>query len=188
MRPTVWAIAGMSGSGKSTLAERLVREHGASVLCTDDYYRPLGHLTFEERCAVNFDHPDAIDAELLAEHIGYLREGIAVEARRYDFSRHTRHIGGHTVEPAPLVIVEGIFPLCYAAVRDLCDRTVFVDTPAHLCLERRIARDVAERGRTREEVEWRWAEHVYPSFQRYVRPFSELADTVLVGEGDVAFV
>lgn len=172
----------MSGSGKTTLAERIVAETGAALLRTDDYYRPFDHLGFDERSQINFDHPDSVDGELLAEHVRWLRRGVAVEAPRYDFANHTRAVGGRTVEPRPLIVIEGIFPLCYPALIVQTALTVFVATDPDLCLDRRIRRDVSERGRDADEVVYRWRHHVQPSFDRYVRPALRQADLVVKGE------
>ena len=184
MRRCAIGVAGMSGSGKTTLAEAVVRELGATLLRTDDYYRPLDHLTYEERCEVNFDHPDSVDGALLAAHLRALLKGSPVEASPYDFTRHTRGHETRTIQPGEFVVVEGIFALAYAEVADLCAVKVFVDADEGACLSRRVARDVAERGRTPGEVVSRFEGHVAPMFRRHVLPCRGSANVVVSGERD----
>ena len=174
----------MSGSGKTTLAETVARELGAGLLRTDDYYRPLDALTYEERCEVNFDHPDSVDGERLADHVEALLGGRAVEVPRYDFARHTRARESRWVEPGEFVVVEGIFALAYTRVAALCDVRVFVDADEGTCLQRRLARDVAERGRTPGEVVSRFTGHVAPMFRRHVLPGRVWATVRVSGEAD----
>ncbi len=181
-RPVLIAIAGASGSGKTTLAEELARELEGTHFHLDHYYRDLGHIAPEERAARNFDHPDAIDHELLLEHLRALAGGLAVEQPCYDFARHTR-IPGQTVlvrEPHALLI-DGIFALHWPAVRALAALKVYVDTPDAICYERRLRRDVRERGRTPEGVLKHYAETVRPMAERFVRPSARWADLVVDG-------
>ena len=182
MRRYAIAVAGMSGSGKSTLAEAVAHRLGASLLRTDDYYRPLDHLTHDERCRVNFDHPDAVDGALLAAHLRLLLSGEAVEVAAYDFTRHTRSQSFRRVEATPVVVVEGIFALAFDPVASLCDVRAFVDTPDSVCLGRRIGRDVIERGRTPGEVVSRFEGHVAPMFRRHVLPSRSRANVRVCGE------
>src|SRR5689334_12499706 len=111
----------MSGSGKTTLAEAVAEELGAALLRTDDYYRPLDHLTYEERCEINFDHPDAVDGARMADHLRLLLQGQGIEVPDYDFTRHTRGDHVRRIEPNEYVVVEGIFALAYEEVVQLCD-------------------------------------------------------------------
>ena len=184
MRRCAIAVAGMSGSGKTTLAEGVARELGAGLLRTDDYYRPLDALTYEERCEVNFDHPDSVDGALLARQLRDLLGGGAVEVPEYDFTRHTWGAGRRFVEPAEFVVVEGIFALAYPEVAALCDVRAFVDADESVCLQRRIARDVTERGRTPGEVVSRFEGHVAPMFRRHVLPTRVRANVLVYGEID----
>jgi uridine kinase len=184
-------VCGGSGSGKSTfthhLAERLGR-HRVSVLPLDAYYRDLGHLSFEERLEINFDHPDSLDHELFEEHLDELCHGRAAEVPRYDFSRHSRSDGCELVPPRPIVIVEGILLLAFAGVRERLHRTVFLDVPAAVRLERRVSRDVRERGRVEDEVRTVFAEVVQPMHERFVEPGRGWADHVIHFEDDPALV
>ena len=182
MRRYAIAVAGMSGSGKSTLAEAVATRLGASLLRTDDYYRPLDHLAYDERCEVNFDHPDAVDGGLLASHLRLLLAGGGVEVAAYDFTRHTRSRDVRRVEATPVVVVEGIFALSFDGVASLCDVRTFVETPDSVCLQRRIERDVSERGRTPGEVVSRFEGHVAPMFRRHVLPSRSRANVRVCGE------
>ncbi|MEJ5171783.1 MAG: uridine kinase, partial [Fimbriimonadales bacterium] len=179
------AIAGATASGKTTLARAVADLLPCTILRTDDYYRNLDHLPFEERCKLNFDHPSAVEGELLAEHVRRLLEGRSVEAPRYDFTRHTRFAETHTVVPSRFLIVEGLFALCDPRLADLCAVRVFVDTPEEVCLQRRLARDVLERGRTPVEVIERFSSHVAPMFRLHVLPTMALANVVVRGTEDV---
>jgi uridine kinase len=181
VRGTGIAIAGGSCSGKTTLALLASDSLDSTLVRIDDYYRPLDHLTFDERCHVNFDHPDAIDHPLLCDHIEALLNGHPVESPSYDFTRHTRFAQGHRVQPARVLIVEGLFALCYPRLVDLLSVRVFVHAPEEVCLERRIARDVAERGRTPEEVSERFASHVSPMFRKHILPSSRHATLTVSG-------
>jgi uridine kinase len=175
------AVAGMSGSGKTTLAEAVADRLGAVLIRTDDYYRPLDDLTYEERCEVNFDHPDSVDGGLLADHLSRLLSGESVKMPQYDFTRHTRGATACRVWADEVVMVEGIFALSYPEVASLCDVRVFVDADEQTCLERRIARDVATRGRTPGEVVSRFEGHVAPMFRRHVLPNRALANVTVDG-------
>lgn len=176
------AVAGMSGSGKTTLAEALASALDAALLRTDDYYRPLDHLTFEERCDVNYDHPDSVDGARLANDLRRLLAGEAIEVPAYDFSRHTWSREVRVVQPRPAVLIEGIFALSYKELRDLCAVKVFLDTDEQTCLQRRMERDVLERGRTPGEVISRFEGHVAPMFRQHVLPSRKEADVRVSGD------
>lgn len=164
------AIAGASCSGKTTLANALASELDATQIRIDDYYRPLDHLSYEERCEVNFDDPCAIDSDLLIRQIQSLLSGLVVEIPQYDFTRHTRFAETKVIEPTDFVIVEGLFALNYPNLAEMCDVRVFVDAPESACLERRLIRDTTERGRTEEEVLARFTGHVWPMYMKHVLP------------------
>lgn len=180
------AIAGGTASGKTTLARAIADRLDCTILKTDDFYKPLDHLSYEQRCAVNFDEPNAIDHELLTTCCTRLLAGKIVEAPIYDFTRHTRFHETQTIAPRPFLVVEGLFALCYPELRDLCNLKVFVDTPEEICLRRRLARDVAERGRTPAEVVERFTGHVAPMFRQHVWPLQHHADITIPGDSDFA--
>ncbi|CAN5471857.1 uridine kinase [soil metagenome] len=186
MAGTAILIAGASGSGKTTLAERIADALDAVLLRTDDYYRPLNHLSYDERFAVNFDAPESVDGGLLCRHTRALLNDQEVEKPEYDFLRHTR--GSYVrVSPRKAVVVEGLFALSYPTLNRQRTLSVFVETDAEVCLQRRIRRDVSERGRTPEEVVWRFRQHVRPMYLRYVAPCQADADLTVSGENDSGF-
>lgn len=180
--PVIVGIAGCSGSGKTTLAEELARELEGTHFHLDHYYRDLAHLSYEERCRVNFDHPDELESDLLLAHVRDLAEGHAIQVPEYDFSRHTR-IQGKTkrLEVDHLLIVDGIFALYYEGLRRLYDFSVYVDAPDEVCYQRRLARDVCQRGRSAESVAAHYGDTVRPMAEQYVRPTAQYADLVVDG-------
>ena len=189
----VWLIgvAGPSGSGKSTFARALAASFpggGGVVLNADDYYRDLHHLSPEERAAVNFDHPAALDLETLAEDLAALRRGRAVEVPVYDFATHTRGPNPRRLEPAGLVVAEGVLLLHAPQVRAQFDLKVYVDAPLDVCLLRRLRRDILERGRSVAAVLTQYEESVRPMALAYVIPQARLADRTVSGEGPQAAV
>jgi uridine kinase len=182
IQPVVLGIAGCSGSGKTTLAEELARILGGIHFPLDNYYRDLSHLEPRERARTNFDDPATIESSLLAEHVAALARGEAIERPLYDFATHTRvRNETETVAPAPFVIVEGIFALCYAELLPIYKLRVYVDAPDRICYERRLNRDVVDRGRTPESVRAQYESTVRPSADQWVRPSGANADLVVDG-------
>ena len=180
-RPLIIGIAGGSGSGKTTIADALVRRlQGRVVLIHHDaYYRHRPDLSFAERAAVNYDHPDSLESELLVKHLHQLKSGVAIEQPIYDFEGHLRTEETSRVEPAPVVVVEGILVL---AVEELCsemDLRIFVDTDPDLRLARRLQRDISERGRTMESVIAQYLSTVRPMHLRFVEPSRAKADLII---------
>ena len=170
-RALVIGVGGCSGSGKTSLARELTRELRGFHFQMDHYYRDLGHLSYEERCRQNFDDPGIIESDLLIDQLRQLALGQAIEQPRYDFATHTRLAGvSQRVEPAPCVVVDGIFALHYPGLRELYDLSVYVEAPDEICYARRLARDVKERGRTEASVASHYAATVRPMAERYVRP------------------
>ena len=181
-RPRVVGIAGCSGSGKTTLARELARELEATLFPLDLYYRDLSQFPLDERHMQNFDHPDSLESELFVEHIRELGEGRAILRPVYDFSRHTRVIGKfETVEPTPFLIVEGILALHFAELWPLYDFSIYVDAPNEICLNRRIYRDMRERGRTEESVREQFEAAVKPMAEKYVLPSQTRASITVSG-------
>jgi uridine kinase len=182
MLPTVIGIAGCSGSGKTTLAQELARELEGTHFHIDHYYRNLDHITYEERTRQNFDHPDQIESGLLIAHVTELAQGRAIARPQYDFAAHTRVPDvTHRVEAPHLLIIDGIFALQYPGLRAIYDLSVYVDAPDEICYQRRLARDVRDRGRTPEAVAAHYAETVRPMAEQYVRPTARYADIVVDG-------
>jgi len=189
--PIVLGIAGCSGSGKTTLALALARALNAPRLPAihfpiDHYYRDLSHIPAEERRNQNFDDPAMIEVPLLAAHVSALARGLAIERPLYDFSKHTRIPGrSEAIGPASLVIVEGLFALHYAELQPLYHLCIFVEAPDALCFERRLRRDMTERGRSEESVCRQWAATVQPAADRIVKPSAICADLTLDGAAPI---
>ncbi|MEZ5244630.1 MAG: uridine kinase [Acidimicrobiales bacterium] len=184
----LFGICGGSGAGKTTLAVQLIQRLGperVSALAFDAYYRDLSHITMDERKQVNYDHPDSLDNELFAAHLAELRAGRSVDVPEYDFATHTRPGGTIRVEAREVVIVEGILLFCFPGIHELLDHAVFIDVPEHIRLERRIRRDVAERGRDADDVRRQFAEFVAPMHDEYVQPFRERAHRVVTVDEDL---
>ncbi len=178
----VFGICGGSGSGKTTLTRRLlerVEEQGASVLAFDAYYRDLSHLPFAERRQRNFDHPDSLDSDLFLEHLDALRRGIDVEVPIYDFATHTMTGRFERVAAAPLLLVEGILLLASEEVASRLDYSIFLDVPEDVRLQRRIHRDMTERGRPEDHVRRQFAATVAPMHDAYVQPNRHRADRIV---------
>lgn len=182
--PVVLGIAGCSGSGKTTLAAELARTLGGIHFHLDNYYRDLSHLPFEERIRQNFDDPAIIESPLLAAHVAALARGETIQRPLYDFSTHTR-VPNRTepVRAGAYLIVEGLFALYYPALIPLYHLRVYIDTPDPLCFERRLRRDVEERGRTPESVRRQYEATVRPSSMTFVRPSAAHADLSVDGSG-----
>jgi uridine kinase len=182
--PTVLGIAGCSGSGKTTLADELARTLGGLRFHLDDYYLDLGHLPLAERVMRNFDDPAMIEIKLLAAQIGALARGEAIERPVYDFETYTRVPNRtETVRAGSFLIVEGIFALYYSQLLPHYQLSVYIDAPEELCFERRLKRDLTERGRTEQSVRLQYETKVRPSSERYVRPSAANADLIVDGNG-----
>ena len=181
-------ICGGSGAGKTTLSVEVISRLGAdrvSVLALDAYYHDLSHMTMHERMQVNYDHPESLDNELFARHLSALRSGRSVDVPEYDFATHTRTGATERVEAREIVLVEGILLFCFPGIHDLLDHAVFIDVPEPIRLERRIMRDVAERGRDAEDVKRQFCEFVAPMHDRHVQPYRHLADRVVTVDEDL---
>jgi uridine kinase len=182
--PVVLAIAGCSGSGKTTLAAELSRALGGVHFHFDNYYRDLSHLPMAERAAENFDDPALIESPLLIEHIAALAQGKAIQRPLYDFSTYIRIPGKtETVQATCFLLVEGLFALHYPELLPLYQLRVYVDTPDELCFERRLKRDMEERGRTAESVRLQYELTVRPASVAWVRPSEVFADLTVDGSG-----
>ncbi len=181
-RPFVVALAGGSGTGKTTLTRALIARLGpdrCALLDHDSYYRDLAHLPPDERARTNFDHPDSIENELLAEHLRRLRGGAMVHKPRYDFATHTRRRDTEPVLARPIVLVEGILLLAVAELRPCFDLRVYLDTPPDVRALRRLQRDIVERGRTIESVHRQYLESVRPMHEQFVEPSRRHSDLEL---------
>lgn len=190
MHAMVLGVAGGTGSGKTSVAEAILSTVGReriAFLAQDNYYRDVDWAGPSEILAHNFDHPNALDSELLVEHLRDLKHGRAVELPVYDFVRHRRTGRTVRIEPRPVVLVEGILLFAEPAVRELLDFKVFVDTDADVRLVRRIRRDLTERGRDVADVLRQYMTTVRPMHLEFVEPSKRWAD-VIVPEGGENYV
>lgn len=187
MNSLIIGIAGGSGSGKTTLALRLKARFGEEevrLIPHDSYYKRHDDLPFEERCKLNYDHPDAFDNDLLIEHLKALRAGQAIDCPIYDYADHNRSDRTLHIEPAPVLIVEGILPFVEPALCALFDYKIYVDTDADERILRRILRDVKERGRSLDSVILQYRTTVKPMHEAFVEPSKRQADVIVPNGGE----
>ena len=178
-------ICGGTGSGKTTVANRILESVSASQVVfiqQDSYYRNLKDLPLDYRQVANFDHPDALDNDLLVHHVRKLKAGEPIELPIYDFKTHTRLNETRLLQPKPIVIVEGILIFVDPRLLEQMDIKVFVDTPDDIRFIRRLRRDIAERGRTLESVIEQYIATVRPMHQQFVESSKRYAD-VIIPEG-----
>ena len=180
----VIGIAGGSGSGKTTLMKNLITRLGGqvTVLSHDNYYKRHDDMTYDERCLINYDEPEAFDTSLMVYQLGELRRGFRIDCPVYDFTVHNRSNETTKIVPERVIIVEGILIFENKELRDLMDVKIFVDTDADIRLCRRIKRDVNKRGRSMESVLKQWQQTVKPMHELYVEPSKKHAD-IIVPEG-----
>lgn len=175
-------VAGGTGSGKTTVSEAILDRVGRdriAYLQHDSYYRDRSHLPPEERAEVNFDHPDALETELMVQHLEALQQGRAVEVPVYDFTRHVRKDETRTLRPRPVVLVEGILVLAEEPLRRQMDVKLYVDTDADLRFIRRLRRDISERDRTLDSVVEQYLDDVRPMHLEFVEPSKRYADLII---------
>jgi uridine kinase len=183
--PLTIGIAGGSGSGKTTVAQEILNRVGAeriAFLQHDAYYKDLSGLPPNQRAELNFDHPNSLETNLLIEHILTLRSGHPVAVPIYDFANHSRTAKSFTVSPHRVILVEGILIFVDAALRELFDLKIFVDTDPDIRFIRRLQRDLSERGRTTESVIRQYQATVRPMHLEFVEPSKRYAD-VIIPEG-----
>src|SRR6478609_7056479 len=182
MQPIVIGVAGGSGSGKTTVVRRIVDaldKTSVTVLDHDRYYRDRNDLRLEERAALNYDHPDSLETDLMVRHVQDLREGRAIEAPVYDFALHSRAASTEKIVSSRALIVEGILIYTDAALRALMDVKVFVDTDDDTRFIRRLQRDTTERGRTMASVIDQYLSTVKPMHLEFVEPSKRYADIII---------
>ena len=180
----VIGIAGGTGSGKSTMVRRIQEEFGPAValLSHDFYYKAHDDLTYEERSLLNYDHPNSFDTDLMVSHIESLRQGESIDRPVYDFTIHNRSLESVCVEPAKVIIVEGILIFENQDLLDLFDIKLYIDTDADVRIIRRILRDVKKRGRTLESVIEQYLSTVKVMHELFVEPSKKHAD-IIIPEG-----
>lgn len=175
-------IAGGSGSGKTTVARNVIETIGpemAAVIVMDNYYRDQSQLTFDQRLRTNYDHPHAFDWPLLMQHLDDLKNGVPIEMPVYNFAQHTRDSKTVTVVPAPVIVIEGFYCLYEQGMRDMMSLKIFVDTDPDVRFIRRLQRDIAERGRTMENVIEQYLHTVRPMHNQFIEPTKRFADVIL---------
>jgi uridine kinase len=187
----ILGICGGTGSGKTTIATRLAEALGpdeALLLAQDSYYKDSSHLPLEARMRLNFDHPDAVDFDLLIQHVDALRSHQSVQQPSYDFSTHVRRPETKRVDPRSVVIVEGILIFQNSRLRELFDLRLSVDTDAEVRFIRRLRRDIGERGRSLDSIVEQYLNTVRPMHQQFVEPGRRHADIVIPegGKNDAA--
>ena len=177
----VIGIAGGTGSGKTTLMNNLISQFAdvVTILSHDNYYKRHDELTYEQRCLLNYDEPDALETDLMARHLDQLRQGQPIDCPVYDSTLHNRSDKTIRIVPKKVIIVEGILIFENKELRDLMDIRIFVDTDADVRLCRRIKRDVTKRGRTLESVLSQYLQTVKPMHEKYVEPSKKYADLVV---------
>ena len=175
-------IAGGTGSGKTTVVQQIIDQLPEGEVCIisqDSYYKDTSHLTYDERVEINFDHPQAIDFELLVDHLAELQKGNPIEQPVYSFVEHNRTNNTITTFPKKVVIVEGILILTHPEIRDLFDLKIYVHADSDERLIRRLKRDIMERGRDLEEVLTRYQNTLKPMHLEFIEPTKEYADIII---------
>ena len=178
----VIGIAGGTGSGKTTVVNQIIQELPPDEVCVisqDSYYKDTSHLPFDDRTKINFDHPKAIDFDLLVTHLKELKKGNSIEQPIYSFVEHNRIDKTVTTYPKKVIIVEGILILTHNDIRDLFDIKLYVHADSDERLIRRLRRDMAERGRDLDEVLNRYQNTLKPMHQQFIEPTKEFADIII---------
>ena len=185
MKPTVIGIAGGTGSGKTFLTKKILEMSVTKdivVIEQDAYYKDLSHMPYEKRVKHNFDHPDSIDLDLFESQLLQLIKGEEINIPIYDFSKHIRANKTKKITYSSIIIVEGIFVLYYLNLRKLYTVRIFMATPEEVRFQRRMARDIEERGRTPESVKLQYESTVLPMHEKYVEPSKVHADLIIQEE------
>ena len=175
-------IAGGTGCGKTTVVNQIVNElpeEEVGIISQDSYYKDTSHLSYEERTNINFDHPRAIDFDLLKEHLVKLRKGETIAQPVYSFVKHNRTKDTINTHPRSVMIVEGILILSNAEIRDMFDIKIFVHADSDERLIRRVKRDISERGRDIDEVLNRYQTTLKPMHEQFIEPMKEYADIII---------
>ena len=184
-KPIFIGITGGSGSGKTTVVNKIKSEipsKSMTVIEQDSYYKDQSHLTYEERCKTNYDHPFAFDSDLLIQHLIDLREGKSIQKPLYDYEIHNRKKETMTVEPTEIIVLEGILIFYDKRIRDFLDIKIFVYTASDIRLVRRIVRDMNERSRSIDSILIQYMETVRPAHEQFIEPTKKYAD-IIIPEG-----
>ena len=175
-------IYGGTGSGKTTIVNMIASHFSSNdieIISQDSYYKDNSDISYEDRCKLNFDHPDAIDFNLLHKHIKNLRKGETVEQPIYDFKIHNRLKKTIQIKPKKILILEGILIMCHAEIRSIIDLKIFINANSKTRMERRIKRDIVERGRSRDEVLKRYIETLKPMHDKFIEPTKIFANYII---------
>jgi uridine kinase len=186
MRPIIIGVAGGTASGKTTVSDAILERVGRDRIAYiqhDSYYRDLSRLPLEERRKLNFDHPDALETELLVTHLRQLQAGQPIEVPNYDFATYRRSGKPRCVEPRRVILVEGILIFVDRELREMMNVRLYVDTDADLRFIRRLQRDIKERGRTLERVVDQYLTTVRPMHLEFVEPSKRYADVIIPAGG-----
>ena len=184
MNTIIIAVAGGTGSGKSYLAKNLANTYPKRkilIIKQDSYYKDISHLDYKDRCRQNFDHPNAIDSILIENHLKKLLSGKTIYSPRYNFLKHLREKKETEIKQRPIIIMEGILLLHYIKLHKFYTLKVFVETPEHIRINRRMERDIKFRGRTRKSIEKQYYLTVKPMHEKFVQPSKSYSDLVIDG-------
>ncbi len=184
MNSIIIAIAGGTGSGKSYLTKNLANTYPKKeilIIEQDSYYKDISYLNHEDRCKQNFDHPDAIDSILIENHLKQLLSGKTIYSPRYNFFKHLREKEEKKIKQRPIIIIEGILVLHYIRLHKFYTLKVFVETPEHIRINRRMERDIQFRGRNKSSIEKQYYSTVKPMHEKFVQPSMSFSDVVIDG-------
>ena len=191
MRPIILGISGGTGAGKTFTVNNLLEAYpeGDNIsINLDSYYKDLIHMDYRDRIKQNFDHPSSIDIDLIEDHLRQVTEGSDINVPTYDFSKHIRLKETRTISKSKIIILEGIFALHYAQLRKLYMIKIFIETPEIIRFERRLHRDVRERGRTLESVKKQYDSTVLPMHEKFIEPSKKYADLIINGNDDINMI
>jgi len=175
-------ITGGTGCGKTTIVHQLLEHFSKDdtiLISQDDYYHDLSHLSYDERVQINFDHPDSIDFALLEQHLKTLKKGSLIEKPEYSFVEHNRSVNTRTIVPKRIILLEGILIFTLPEIRKLLDLKIYIKAHSDIRLQRRIKRDVQERGRDIEEITERYENTLKPMHERFIAPVKQYADLII---------
>ncbi len=187
--PILVGISGGSGSGKSRFARRIQSAfpEESTVIEQDWYYHDLSGISPEQAKKVNFDHPSAVEHMLLHRHLNCLNQGIEVEVPGYSYINYSRLLSRNILKPSPLIILEGLFVLCWPEIRNLMHVKLYIDVDSGTRLQRRLKRDTENRGYTADQIRASWNRQTLPMHQKHVEPSSQFADLIWNSEEDTTF-
>ena len=180
-------FCGGSGAGKTTLVSQLLNHYGnkAVAIELDSYYKDSPDLTFKEREKINFDHPDSFDIDLLKEHLILLKSGNKIKKPIYDFKTHKRQKNTNTINPNTLIFLEGTLIFYFIELINIINLKIFIETKESIRYQRRIDRDIKQRGRTISNVKEQYQSTVKPMHEKYIEPLRSVAEVIISGELDI---